>query len=136
MTGPVELVVAFSSSAPDTDVVGRLVDVAPSGRSELITDGILRARYRDSLEAPEPLEPGRVHELHVDLGACAYVVPAGHRLRVHVTSSNFPRFDRNTNTGGTIAEEPLADAVVATNRVHHDAGHTSYVVLPVVRRPG
>ena len=136
VTGPVELVVAFSSSAPDTDVVGRLVDVAPSGRSELVTDGILRARYRDSLEQPEPLEPGRVYELRVDLGACAYVFPAGHRLRVHVTSSYFPRFDRNTNTGGTIAEEALADAVVATNRVHHDAGHASYVVLPVVRRPG
>ena len=136
VTGPVELVVAFSSSAPDTDVVGRLVDVAPSGRSELVTDGILRARYRDSLEQPEPLEPGRAYELRVDLGACAYVFPAGHRLRVHVTSSCFPRFDRNTNTGGTIAEEALADAAVATNRVHHDAGHASYVVLPVVRRPG
>src|SRR5262249_20117541 len=80
VTGPVELVVAFSSSALDTDVVGRLVDVAPSGRSELVTDGILRARYRDSLEHPEALEPGQVYELRVDLGACAHVFAAGHRL--------------------------------------------------------
>jgi putative CocE/NonD family hydrolase len=134
VVGPVGLVLFASSSARDTDFVGKLVDVAPDGRAEILTDGILRARYRESLSEPSLLEPGRVVELHVDLGATAYRFPAGHRIRLDVTSSNFPRFDRNTNTGGVIAQERIEDAVVARNCVHHERTYPSRLILPVIER--
>lgn len=129
--GPVEVVLFASSSARDTDFTAKLVDVHPDGRAELLTDGILRARYRSSLAAPEPLEPGATYELRIDLVATANVFRAGHRIRLDVSSSNFPRFDRNTNTGGAIAHERLEDAVTAVNRVHHDAARPSHLVLPL-----
>lgn len=132
--GPVELVLHASSSALDTDFTAKLVDVHPDGRAENLADGILRARYRDSLSEPSPLTPGEVYELRIDLVATANVFAAGHRIRVDVSSSNFPRFDRNTNTGGTIAEEAAADLVVADNTVHHTPVHPSRLVLPVIRR--
>jgi uncharacterized protein len=134
VTGPIELVLFASSSARDTDFTGKLVDVYPNGRSEILTDGILRARYRDSLEHPAPLEPGRVYELHLDLWATANVFRAGHRLRLDISSSNFPRFDRNTNSGGTIATDTEKDIHQAVNRVYHDASHPSHVILPIIDR--
>ncbi|HEU4704060.1 MAG TPA: CocE/NonD family hydrolase [Conexibacter sp.] len=132
--GPVSLVLFASSSALDTDFTGKLIDVHPDGSTQLLTDGILRARYRDSPTHAELLEPGRIYKLHVDLVATANVFRAGHRIRLDVSSSNFPRFDRNTNTGGTIATERIEDAVVAENRVHHDAAHPSHLLLPVIER--
>jgi putative CocE/NonD family hydrolase len=132
--GPVRMTVFVSTSVVDTDVTGALVDVHPDGRTELLTDGILRSRYRDSLERPTPLQPGRVHELHVDLWATANTFHAGHRIRLEVSSSNFPRFDRNPNTGGDIALTTPDQLVTATTTVHHDPGHPSRVTLPVVDR--
>jgi putative CocE/NonD family hydrolase len=135
VTGPVSLVLFASSSARDTDFTGKLVDVAPDGHARLVTDGILRARYRDSLDEPKLLEPGEVAKLELDLGATSWIFPAGHRIRLDVSSSNFPRFARNTNTGGTIADERIENAVVARNAVHHSHGHASHLVLPVIDRP-
>jgi putative CocE/NonD family hydrolase len=132
--GPVRAVLHVSSSATDTDFTAKLVDVAPGGRAENLADGILRARYRESLSEPSPLVPERVYELTVDLVATAAVIPAGHRIRLEVSSSNFPRFDRNTNTGGVIAAETAADIRQAVNRVHHTGALTSRLVLPVIRR--
>jgi putative CocE/NonD family hydrolase len=132
--GPVALVLHASSSAPDTDFTGKLVDVHPDGRAEILTDGILRARYRESTSEPQPLEPGRVYELEVDLWATANVFAVGHRIRLEVSSSNFPRFDRNTNTGGTIADESAAEVRQAVNRVHHDRRRPSHLVLPLIER--
>jgi putative CocE/NonD family hydrolase len=134
VTGPVELVVFVSSSALDTDFVGKLVDVWPDGRAELLTDGILRARYRESFSEPSLLEPGRVYELRIDLWATGNVFGVGHRIRLDVASSNFPRFDRNTNTGGVIAEDGVEDVQVAVNRVFHDADHPSHLILPIIER--
>ena len=134
VTGPVTLVLYASSSALDTDFTGKLVDVDPHGRAIILTDGILRARYRNSLSTPAPLEPGEIYELHLDLIATANLFRAGHRLRLEISSSNFPRFDRNTNTGGVIAAETAADFIVATNRVWHDNAHPSHLVLPVIAR--
>jgi uncharacterized protein len=131
--GPVELVLHASSSALDTDFTAKLVDVAPDGTAHNLADGILRARYRDSLSEPVLLEPGTVYELRIDLVATANVFAAGHRIRLDVSSSNFPRFDRNTNTGGTIAEDGIDDVVQAVNRVHHTRAHPSRLVLPVIR---
>lgn len=134
VTGPVELVVHVSSSAPDTDVTGKLVDVYPDGRAENLCEGILRVRYRNSLSEPELMEPGQVYELRIDLVATSNVFAAGHRIRLEVSSSNFPRFDRNSNTGGTIAAEGEQDLRSATNHVHHSRSHPSRLVLPVIRR--
>lgn len=134
VTGPIELVLYASSSARDTDFTGKLVDVHPDGRAEHLTDGILRARYRNSMSTPELLTPGEVYELHVDLWATANVFRAGHRIRLDVSSSNFPRFDRNTNTGNAVAADGADAVVVAANRVYHDAEHPSHVILPLIER--
>jgi putative CocE/NonD family hydrolase len=134
VTGPVRLVLYVSSSATDTDFTGKLVDVGIDGRAEIVTDGILRARYRESLSDPVPLEAGEVTKLEIDLGATSYVFPAGHRVRIDVSSSNFPRFDRNTNTGGVIASERIEEALVARNAVHHRGAYPSHVVLPLIER--
>lgn len=130
--GPVQLVLYVSSSAPDTDFTGKLVDVFPDGRAINLTDGILRVRYRESLTEPSLMRPGEVYRIRVDLVATANLFGAGHRIRLEVSSSNFPRFDRNTNTGGSIAEEKEADMTPAVNRVHHSRSYPSQLILPVI----
>ena len=134
VTGPIELVLFASSSARDTDFTGKLVDVHPDGRAEILTDGILRARYRESMSEPQLLEPGEIYELRIDLWATANVFRAGHRIRLDISSSNFPRFDRNTNTGQTIATDGPKELVEAVNRVFHDRQRPSHVVLPIIDR--
>ncbi len=134
VTGPVRLVLYVSSSALDTDFTGKLVDVHPDGTALILTDGILRARYRESLSAPQLMTPGEVYRIEIDLVATANVFAAGHRIRLEVASANFPRFDRNTNTGGVIATETEADFVRATNTVWHDELRASHLVLPVIAR--
>ena len=134
VTGPVRLVLYVCSSALDTDFTGKLVDVHPDGTALVLTDGILRARYRESLSSPQLMTPGEVYRLEIDLVATSNVFAAGHRLRLEVSSSNFPRFDRNTNSGGVIATETEADFVRATNTVWHDELRASHLVLPVIAR--
>jgi len=134
VTGPVRLVLYVSSSAMDTDFTGKLVDVHPDGTALILTDGILRARYRESLSTQKLMTPGEVYRLEIDLVATANVFFAGHRIRLEVSSSNFPRFDRNTNSGGVIAQETEADFVRATNTVWHDAVRASHLILPVIAR--
>ena len=133
VTGFITAEVWAASSAVDTDFTAMLVDVDPSGYARYLADGILRARYRASRERAEPLQPGRVEKYAIDLGATANVFKAGHQLRLYVSSSNFPRFDRNLNTG-----EPVATGtrmVKAQQAVYHDADHPSALVLPVIPRP-
>lgn len=134
VTGPIELVLYVASSARDTDFTGKLVDVHPDGRAEILADGILRARYRESLSTPVLMEPGQIFKLHLNLGATSNVSKAGHRIRLEVSSSNFPRFDRNTNTGGTIATETETDFVQAINHIYHDSAHPSHLILPLIER--
>ncbi len=97
-----------------------------------MVEGITRVRYRDSFGKPEMMEPGKVYEVPVDLHATSWYLPPGHRLRVEISSSNFPRFDRNLNTGGQNYDETTWK--VAKNSVWHTAGHLSRLVLPVVSR--
>ncbi len=130
--GPIKLVLFVASSARDTDFTGKLIDVFPDGRAIILTDGILRTRYRSL--PPALLEPGRVYEIQIDLTATANVFYHGHRIRLEVSSSNFPRFDRNTNTGGMIAEEAETDCVVAINQIFHDRNRPSHLILPVIER--
>ena len=134
VTGHVSLTLFVSSSAPDTDFTGKLVDVFPDGRAIFLTDGILRARYRASLADPEPLTPGQVYEVTLDLSVTSNVFLPGHRIRLEVSSSNFPRFDRNTNTGRVITEDHAEDVQVAVNRVFHGPEHPSRLVLPIIDR--
>ena len=129
VTGPVRCVVHGLSSAKDTDWVVRLCDVSPDGFSRPVCDGVLRARYRNSLQRPELLD-GTVARCEVDLWATSNLFARGHRIRVTVTSSCFPRWDRNMNTGGDNARE--SEGVAAVNTVFHDALRPSHVVLPVV----
>jgi hypothetical protein len=130
----VELRLFVSSSAPDTDFTGKLVDVHPDGRAIILTDGILRARYRESTHTPRLLEPGTVHEIQVNLWATSNVFLPGHHIRLEVSSSNFPRFGRNSNTGGDISSEGAGQHTPAVNRVHHDTTRPSCLVLPVIDR--
>lgn len=136
VTGPIELVLHIASSAKDTDFTGKLVDVYPDGRAEILTDGILRARYRESFSEPKLMDPGQIYELHIDLWATSNLFKAGHQIRLEVSSSNFPRFDRNTNSGGVIARESEKDFVQAVNRVYHDRTHPSHLILPIIERYG
>ena len=134
VTGPVTLVLFISTDVPDTDFTGKLVDVHPDGRAMILTDGILRARYRGGYSRPAPLIPGEIYRLEIDLVATSNVFRAGHCIRLEVSSSNFPRFDRNTNTGGVIAQESAAAFRIATQQVWHDATQASHLVLPVIAR--
>ncbi len=134
VTGPVKAVLYALSSAPDTDWVVRLEDIHPDGYSRNLCDGILRARYRNSFAHPELLGPGKVYRFEVDLWATSNVFLPGHRLRVVVTSSSFPRFDRNLNTGGPINKE--AAGQVAINTILHDMLRPSHIVLPLIERDG
>jgi putative CocE/NonD family hydrolase len=130
VVGPVKAILCVQSSAPDTDFVVRLCDVWPGGRSMSVCDGILRARYRTSYTEPELMVPGEVYRVEVDLWATAQVFAAGHRLRVEVASSDFPRFARNLNTGGALANE--VHGRVAHNTIFHDRTRPSHIVLPVL----
>lgn len=132
VTGPVSLDVYVSSSAVDTDLVGKLVDVHPDGRAINLSEGILRLRYRNSFERPELLNPGQVYRVTIDLWSTANVFLAGHRLRLEVSSSSFPRFSRNLNLGGS--SEKSRAFVKATNVIFHDREHPSALVVPVVPR--
>ena len=134
VTGPVSLKLFVSSSAVDTDFTAKLVDVFPDGKAINLCDGIMRARYRNGLATEELVEPGTVYEVTVDLTATANVFLPGHRIRVDVSSSNFPRYDRNTNTGGVIARETEAQMVPAINHIHHGPDHPSRLVLPIIDR--
>jgi len=130
VTGPVRLDLYASSSAVDTDFTAKLVDVAPDGFAQNLTEGIVRARYRDSQEQPTFLNPGQTYKLGIDVWATSNVFRKGHRLRLELSSSNFPRFDRNLNTGedSATARKPVS----ATNTIYHDAEHPSALILPVV----
>jgi len=128
--GPVSLDLWVKSSAVDTDFTGKLVDVAPDGLAMDVAEGILRMRYRDSQEKPDLMNPGQVYKITVDMVATGNVFKKGHVLRLEVSSSNFPRFDRNLNTGAV--QSTSKDFVSATNTVLHDSEHPSAVVLSVV----
>ncbi|MBI5684749.1 MAG: CocE/NonD family hydrolase [Verrucomicrobia bacterium] len=139
IAGRVRVHLAAASSAPDTDFTAMLLDVAPAGNESgrafhaNVLDGVVRARYRHGRDKSELLRPGKTVELGVDLWSTAYTFKAGHRIRLNISSSNFPRFDRNPNTAGApgLGEELRK----ADNRIFHDARHLSFVEMPVERQP-
>ncbi|HWK74292.1 MAG TPA: CocE/NonD family hydrolase [Povalibacter sp.] len=133
VTGPIKAKLYAATSAKDTDWVVRLIDVHPDGMAQNIQDGILRARYRAGNDKPASLlDAGKVYEYDVDMWASSNVFLPGHRIRVEITSSNFPRFDRNLNTG----EDPATGVRMqkASQTIYHDAKHPSHVLLPIIPR--
>ena len=131
VTGPIRVMLFASSSALDTDFTAKLVDVFPNGEARNLTDGILRMRYRESLEKAELAEPSKVYPLVIDAGVTSNVFLAGHSIRVEISSSNFPRrFDRNPNRSGPIADETVLKK--AEQMVYHSRQYPSRVLLPVI----
>jgi putative CocE/NonD family hydrolase len=132
VTGPVEMTLYASSSARDTDFAATLVDVYPDGRAINICEGLQRARFRESIEESALIEPGRVYRYTIDMWETSIVFKAGHRIRVEVTSSNFPRMDRNPNTGNRPGMD--AETQAASQTVHHGGERASHITLPVIPR--
>jgi putative CocE/NonD family hydrolase len=129
-TGPVQAVLYVSSSATDTDFTAKLIDVGPDGRQRLVCDGILRLRYRNGLGRAEVLTPGEVARIVVPSGVTSHVFGPGHRIRLDVSSSNYPRFDRNPNTGKPVADE--IEWRTAEQTVWFGGRRASHLLLPVV----
>jgi putative CocE/NonD family hydrolase len=130
VTGPIRLEFFATSSAVDTDFTAKLVDVWPDGFAQNLTEGIIRARYRDTQQQPSFMNPGQTYKFALDAWATSNVFRKGHRLRLEISSSNFPRFDRNANTGADSAAAMVSTK--AANTILHDAEHPSVLFLPVV----
>ncbi|MEO2002913.1 MAG: CocE/NonD family hydrolase, partial [Candidatus Poribacteria bacterium] len=130
VTGPVKVILYAASDAPDPDWTAKLVDVHPDGRAFNLCDGVIRARYHVAGEPPSPIEPGRVYRYEIDCWVTSNVFLAGHSIRVDISSSNFPRVDRNPNTGHDFASDD--ELSVARQTVFHDAERPSHVLLPLI----
>lgn len=132
ITGPIVLKLFAASSAPDTDFTAKLVDVRPDGYAQNLAEGIVRARFRDSLTHPTLIAPEQVYEYTIDLWATSHVFMARHRIRLEVSSSNFPRYDRNPNTGHKFGVD--AEMRTAQQTIFHDSRYPSHLILPVIPR--
>jgi uncharacterized protein len=131
VAGFVDAILHVGSDAKDTDFAVKLVDVGPDGTAYILDDTILRARFREGYDKQVFMKPGKTYALDFTPMSTANVFEAGHRIRVEITSSNFPKFVRNLNTGGR--NEFESDSIVATNRVMHSKAEPSYIVLPIVK---
>ncbi len=132
VTGPITLKLVAESSATDTDFTAKLADVRPDGYAHNIADGAIRARFRESVFAPTLSRPGKAYAYTIDLWSTSHVFKAGHRLRLEISSSNFPRYDRNSNTGHDFGAD--AELAVARQSVLDNAAHPSHLVLPIIAR--
>jgi len=132
VTGFVTIELYAATTARDTDFTAMLVDVDTNGYARFLTDGIVRARYRTTTDKPEEIVPGKLYKYTIDLWATSNVFKAGHKIRLYVSSSNFPRFNRNLNTGEmTFGSSRM---MKAKQTIYHDADHPSAVVLPIILR--
>jgi uncharacterized protein len=132
VTGPVNAIVYASSSARNTDFTAKLVDVYPDGRAIRICEGIIRADHRNQSEKPSLIEPGRIYPFKIDLWATSNLFKKGHQIRIEISSSNFPRFDRNLNTGNYFATDTTI--LKAEQHIYHSTEYPSHIVLPVIRK--
>lgn len=132
VTGPVRVILYAASSALNTDFTAKLVDVYPDERAIKLCDGIIRASHRNTDSIPSNIQPGKVYEYHIDLWATSNVFKKGHKIRVEISSSNFPRFDRNLNTGRFFATDTTF--VKATQTIYHNREYPSCIVLPVIEK--
>ena len=134
VSGPLKLHLYAATSANDTDFVAKLVDVYPDGAAYNVAEGVIRARFRNGLLSPKAVVPDEVNAYVIDMANVSIVFRRGHRIRLDVTSSNFPRIDRNMNTGHALGED--AEGLVAVQTVYHDAKFASHLYLPVVPERG
>ena len=132
VTGPVKVDLYASSSAPDTDFMAKLLDVWPTGLRQRLCDGMVRARFRDGMDKPSLIEAGKIYRYSIDCWNTSQVFKAGHRIGLEISSSAFPKYDRNLNTGAPLGV--TTEMIVAEQRIYHDAEHPSAVVLPVIPR--
>ena len=130
VTGPISVVLYAQSSAPDTDFTAKLVDVWPTGEAYILADGIVRARYRDTERSPTPIDREKIYRYSIDLLATSNVFEAGHSVRLEISSSNFPKYDRNLNTGQGIGDS--AKIQIAHQQIFHDGLRPSHVLLPII----
>lgn len=130
VTGPVVVYLQASTDRTDTDFTGKIVDVYPNGYAEILQEGIIRGRYAKTFKEQNLLTPGKVQEFYVDLWSISNVFLKGHRIRIDISSSNFPKYDANPNTGHKFGED--AQTLVATQKIYHDKDHPSHVLLPVI----
>ena len=130
VTGPITIVLFAATDGRDTDWTAKLVDVAPSGYAMNLCDGIVRARYREGMAEPTLLEPGKVYRYEITVGATSNVFRAGHRIRLEISSSNFPCYDRNLNTGNDLAHDTAMRAAAQT--VLHAHTYPSHLRLPII----
>lgn len=132
LTGSIETTLYVSSDVKDTDFTVKLIDVYPDGKAYNLDETILRARYREGFDKEVMMENGKVYKLTLSPMATSNFFEPGHQVRIEISSSNFPRFERNMNTGGNNYDE--SKGVIAHNKVFHSAQYPSVVVLPVVKR--
>jgi uncharacterized protein len=130
VTGRILVTLYAATTARDTDFTAKLVDLRADGFAQILAEGIIRGRYRDTFKRQELLEPGKVYRFTIDLWSISYVFGRGHRVVLEISSSNFPKYDRNPNTGGKFGEEERF--VRAQQFVHHDRLHPSCITLPVI----
>lgn len=131
--GQVEMFVFAASTATDTDFTAKLVDVYPDGRAVNILEGIIKASRRESFSDPSPIEPDKIYEYNIKLGSTAMLFKAGHKLRVEISSSNFPVFIANDNSGKKLTESKSKNRIVAVQTIFHDAEHPTRILLPVFK---
>ena len=132
VTGAIRLTLYATSDAPDTDFTAALIDVHPRGAAIIVCDGVVRARFRDSYEEPTAIEPGRVYEYIITLWETSNLFKVGHRIRLEISSSNFPRFDRNLNTGNDSATD--TEMRIARQTIMHSDQYPSRLTLPLIPR--
>src|SRR5487761_116069 len=130
VTGPVSVELYAASTAPDTDFMAMLLDVWPSGFAQRLTDGMVRARFREGMDRPSLITPGEVYRYAIDCWNTAHVFRAGHRIAAQIASAAFPKYDRNLNTGAPLGM--TSEMVVAEQTIYHDAGRPSALILPVI----
>ncbi len=131
VTGPIQLTLYAATDVPDTDWTAKLVDVFPDGRAINLSEGIIRAKFRESIyEEPKLLEPNKIYEYNIEMQPTSNVFLKGHKIRLDITSSNFPLWDRNLNTGHEIGVD--AEMRIAHQTVYHSQKYPSHITLPVV----
>jgi len=119
-----------STDRKDTDFNGKIVDVFPNGYAQILLEGVIRGRYAKTFKEQNLLTPGQIYEFYVDLWSVSNLFQKGHKIRIEISSSNFPKYDANPNTGGKFGEE--TETLIATQKIYHDKDHPSHVLLPVI----
>ncbi|MFD1637592.1 CocE/NonD family hydrolase [Evansella tamaricis] len=130
VTGPIKALLYASSNCKDTDFMVKLLDVRPTGFAQRLTDGMVRARFREGMDNPKLMEPDTIYPFEVDCWNTSHVFKKGHRIRIEIASSAFPKYDRNLNTGDVLGQ--TTEMKVATQTIYHDSEHPSAIVLPII----